>query len=57
MVGDRWRDIDCGHAAGCRTVFIDYGYDEALRQMPDYRVKNLLEAAQVILDARRDSGA
>lgn len=52
IVGDRWRDIDCGHAAGCRTVFIDYGYDEALRQPPDYRVKNLVEAAKVILDAR-----
>jgi D-glycero-D-manno-heptose 1,7-bisphosphate phosphatase len=51
MVGDRWRDIDCGHAAGCRTVFIDYGYDEPLKQMPDFRVKNLLEAAEAILHA------
>ena len=57
MVGDRWRDIDCGHTAGCRTVFIDYSYAEALRQMPDFRVKNLTEAAQVILDASRNSGA
>lgn len=56
MVGDRWRDIDCGHAAGCWTVFIDYGYDEALRQLPDFRVKNLTEAAQVILDASGRSG-
>lgn len=57
MVGDRWRDIDCGHAAGCRTVFIDYNYDEALRQMPDFRVKNSAEVAQVILDAGNVSGA
>ena len=28
MVGDRWKDIEAGQAAGCRTVFIDYGYDE-----------------------------
>lgn len=49
MVGDRWRDIDCGHAAGCRTIFIDYGYDEALRAAPDFRVKDLREAADVIL--------
>ncbi len=28
MVGDRWRDIEAGRRAGCRTVFIDYGYDE-----------------------------
>jgi D-glycero-D-manno-heptose 1,7-bisphosphate phosphatase len=51
MVGDRWRDIDCGHAAGCTTVFIDCGYREALRQQPDHRVKNLSAAAHIILAA------
>lgn len=57
MVGDRWRDIDCGHAAGCRTVFIDYQYDEALKQQPDYRAKNLLEATELILNLEiRSSG-
>lgn len=49
MIGDRWRDIDCGHAAGCRTVFIDYGYDEALKQLPDFRARDLKEAAQIVL--------
>jgi D-glycero-D-manno-heptose 1,7-bisphosphate phosphatase len=49
MVGDRWRDVDCGHAAGCRTIFIDRGYAEELKQPPDFRVKNLLEAAEIIL--------
>lgn len=49
MVGDRWRDIDCGHAAGCRTVLIDRHYAEALKQPPDFRVENLLEAAEIIL--------
>jgi D-glycero-D-manno-heptose 1,7-bisphosphate phosphatase len=48
MVGDRWRDVDCGHAAGCRTIFIDRGYAEKLKQQPDFRVKNLLEAAEII---------
>jgi D-glycero-D-manno-heptose 1,7-bisphosphate phosphatase len=28
MVGDRWRDIAAGQRAGCRTVFVDYGYQE-----------------------------
>lgn len=51
MVGDRWRDIDCGHAAGCTTLFIDYGYAEELKQPPHYRVRSLLEAANIILDA------
>ena len=50
MVGDRWRDIDCGHAAGCRTILIEYHYPEALRQTPDFRVGNLLDAANLILD-------
>jgi len=50
MVGDRWRDIDCGAAAGCRTIFIDYGYSEELRKTPDYRTKDLLSAVPIIVD-------
>ena len=49
MVGDRWRDVDCGHAAGCRTVFVDYGYSEELKQKPDFSARNLGEAADIIL--------
>jgi D-glycero-D-manno-heptose 1,7-bisphosphate phosphatase len=49
MVGDRGRDFYCGHAAGCRTIFIDRGYKEALKQQPSFRVKNLLAAAEIIL--------
>jgi D-glycero-D-manno-heptose 1,7-bisphosphate phosphatase len=50
MVGDRWRDVDCGHAAGCRTIFIDHGYAEPLRKAPHHRAQNLLEAARIIVD-------
>ena len=49
MVGDRWRDIDCGTRAGCRTVFIDRGYQESLRSHPECRASSLLEAAQWIV--------
>ncbi|HUA64540.1 MAG TPA: HAD family hydrolase [Alphaproteobacteria bacterium] len=49
MVGDRWRDVDCGYAAGCKTIFIDRGYAEELKQKPDFTAKNLLEAAEIIL--------
>ena len=45
MVGDRWRDIDAGRAAGCRTVLIDYPYDEVLRQEPHWRAASLRDAA------------
>jgi D-glycero-D-manno-heptose 1,7-bisphosphate phosphatase len=49
MVGDRWRDIDAGHAAGCTTLLIDYQYDEPLRLAPHYSAKSLREAADTIL--------
>ncbi len=52
MVGDRWRDIDCGRAAGCRTVFIDSGYAEALRERPDFTAPSLAAAADIILAHR-----
>ena len=53
MVGDRWRDIDCGHAAGCRTIFIDRGYTEKLRQKPHFSAGNLAQAADIICVNRR----
>ena len=51
MVGDRWRDVDCGQRAGVRTVFIDFGYAEALRTAPDYTARSISEAADLILRA------
>lgn|SRR5580698_7304287 len=53
MVGDRWRDVDCGHAAGCKTIFIDRGYAEELKQKPDFSARNLAEAADIILARRK----
>lgn len=50
MIGDRWRDIDCGLTAGCRTIFIDQGYDEVLHATPDFCVSNFWEAASLILN-------
>ena len=44
MVGDRWRDIEAGRRAGCRTVFVDYGYDEALEEQPDHIAASLSAA-------------
>jgi D-glycero-D-manno-heptose 1,7-bisphosphate phosphatase len=48
MIGDRWRDVDCGHSAGCKTIFIDRGYSERLRKEPDYRACDLASAVAVI---------
>lgn len=49
MIGDRWRDVDCGKRAGVRTVFIDWGYAEKLDAPPDVTVKSFREAAEAIL--------
>lgn len=48
MIGDRWRDVECGLNAGCKTVFVDWGYQETLKRQPDYRAGDLLEAAKLI---------
>jgi len=56
MVGDRWRDVDCGHAAGCRTIFIDRGYAEELRQKPYFSAGNLAQAADIILRELKNHG-
>lgn len=48
MIGDRWRDMEAGIAAGCKTFFIDYGYSEKKPFLYDFQVKSLLEAAQII---------
>lgn len=49
MVGDRWRDVEAGRRAGCRTVFIDREYAEARPDRPDATVASLPEAVDWIL--------
>jgi D-glycero-D-manno-heptose 1,7-bisphosphate phosphatase len=49
MVGDRWRDAEAGRRAGCKTIFVDYGYQEKQPEAVDYRVTSLSEAAEIIL--------
>lgn len=49
VIGDRWKDIDAGVAAGCKTIFIDYGYQEKHPINFDHRVRSLLEASNLIL--------
>lgn len=49
MVGDRWRDVEAGRAAGCATVHIDHGYTgEPAPEGASLTVKSLLEAADFI---------
>jgi D-glycero-D-manno-heptose 1,7-bisphosphate phosphatase len=57
MVGDRWRDVDCGFSAGCKTIFIDWGYEERLKRDPDFNAHDLLGAAQLIEQIGADDDA
>ena len=57
MIGDRWRDVDCGFNAGCKTIFIDWGYEEKLKRGPDFNARDLLDAAKLIeqLELKNDA--
>lgn len=49
LIGDRWKDVDAGNAAGLRTVFIDYNYSErGPSTEPSVRVSSLREAVDWI---------
>jgi D-glycero-D-manno-heptose 1,7-bisphosphate phosphatase len=55
MIGDRWRDIEAGSAAGVTTVLLDRGYGENLTIPPDHTASNLLSATDWIENQlRRD---
>jgi D-sedoheptulose 7-phosphate isomerase len=58
VAGDRWRDIDAGAKAGCRTVLIDRGYTERRPEnVPNARVESLPEAIDWILNVERSLNA
>ena len=55
MVGDRWRDVDAGRAAGCRTVFLDLNYKErGPSAPPDSRVDSLQGAVDWIVSSSQE---
>ena len=47
MVGDRWRDVEAGRAAGCATILLGPGYAERHAE-PDHRAESLAEVAQIV---------
>lgn len=49
VVGDRWRDIDAGVAAGTLTLFIDYGYEERRPKNPTRTVHSTDEMLNAVL--------
>lgn len=49
MLGDQWRDIAAGHAAGCRTLLLERGYGESLPVEPNFKVYSVAKAVDEIL--------
>ena len=50
MIGDRWKDIEAGKTASCRTIWIKNDYTEKHPETMDYSADNLLNAAKWIVD-------
>lgn len=58
LIGDRWKDVDAGHAAGCRTVWIDHGYQErGPTAPPSARTASLQQAVDYVLADATDHAA
>jgi D-glycero-D-manno-heptose 1,7-bisphosphate phosphatase len=58
LVGDRWRDIEAGRQAGCRTVHVDRGYLERAPTGADMVVGSLPEAGRwILMDSDRTEDA
>jgi D-glycero-D-manno-heptose 1,7-bisphosphate phosphatase len=49
LVGDRWKDIAAGQAAGCLAIFIDYRYAEMRPKPPFFMSNSLLDSLRYIL--------
>jgi D-glycero-D-manno-heptose 1,7-bisphosphate phosphatase len=50
MVGDRWRDVGAGLAAGCTTILIRKNYAEGpVAPQPHVSVRSISEAADFII--------
>ncbi|MCZ7393721.1 MAG: HAD-IIIA family hydrolase [Candidatus Methanoperedens sp.] len=51
MIGDRDIDIECGKAAGTKTILIEepLSMNKRGNSMPDHKVKDLIEAVEIII--------
>ena len=48
IIGDRWKDIEAGKYAGCKTIFIDFNYKEPKPKNPDFTTNSLHNAVHFI---------
>jgi histidinol-phosphate phosphatase family protein len=61
MIGDILDDVEAGRRAGCQTILLDNGHETEWRmdnvRQPHYRVKNIEQAAHIILSTKTDYAA
>ena len=50
MIGDRWKDIDAAEISGCKSIFIDYNYNEQKPNNAGNCVKCIKSALKKILE-------
>ena len=49
MIGDRWRDVDAGYNASCKTIFIDRKYNESSPTSQIITVTSLKSAVKYLI--------
>ena len=49
VIGDRWRDIEAGQNVGCKTVFLDFKYDEIKPKEFSFLSNSILKALEWII--------
>ena len=47
VIGDRYKDINAGRAANCKTILIDRNYNEKIRKKPLFVVNNFKEISKI----------
>jgi D-glycero-D-manno-heptose 1,7-bisphosphate phosphatase len=56
MIGDRYKDIEAGQQAGCKTIWLCQDYQERAPNQPaDWVTNTLTQAAQWILTTLKDN--
>ena len=52
LIGDRWKDIEAGNSVGCKTIYIDYNYDEKKPKLYNYKfysIQNMVKKMKKII--------
>lgn len=48
LIGDRWKDILAGFKSGCKTIFLDYKYDEKRPTKYSFKINKIEEIEKII---------